>query len=132
MPSSLFEHVLFVILQSREEKNNIAKHNEILDNDRYGINAERNVYSIDATDNWWGDASGPYHPSTNPSGNGDEVTDNVEFYPWEEKYEIFGINEYSLLIFCCTTIILVEVIEVVHRRRRVMLSAKGSKKANLK
>ena len=32
--------------------------------------------------NWWGDASGPYHPDTNPEGQGNEVSDNVDYYPW--------------------------------------------------
>jgi hypothetical protein len=37
---------------------------------------------VDARWNWWGDASGPYHPSINPDGAGDEVTDGVNFTPW--------------------------------------------------
>jgi len=36
---------------------------------------------VDATNNWWGDASGPTHPS-NPSGTGGVVSDNVNFTPW--------------------------------------------------
>jgi len=35
-----------------------------------------------ASMNWWGDASGPYHPALNPGGLGDQVTDHVEFVPW--------------------------------------------------
>jgi len=37
---------------------------------------------IDATCNWWGDITGPYHPTENPIGIGCEVTDNVIFLPW--------------------------------------------------
>jgi hypothetical protein len=46
---------------------------------------------IDATNNWWGDAKGPYHPTiwtygsqviTNPDGKGDEVSDYVLYDPW--------------------------------------------------
>jgi hypothetical protein len=37
---------------------------------------------ISAENNWWGDASGPYHPTLNPSGLGDEVSDDVDFEPW--------------------------------------------------
>lgn len=44
---------------------------------------------MDATNNWWGSASGPYHPTLNPSGTGDEVKDTVksaihsiDFDPW--------------------------------------------------
>lgn len=32
--------------------------------------------------NWWGDASGPYHPSANAGGLGDVVGDYVDFQPW--------------------------------------------------
>jgi len=37
---------------------------------------------IDAINNWWGDASGPYHPTLNSSGTGNRVSDNVNFEPW--------------------------------------------------
>ena len=35
-----------------------------------------------ADSNWWGDATGPYHPIANPSGLGDSVSDYVDFDPW--------------------------------------------------
>ncbi len=35
-----------------------------------------------AENNWWGDASGPYHPVTNPGGMGDTVSDYVDYEPW--------------------------------------------------
>ena len=37
---------------------------------------------VDATCNWWGDASGPYHPPLNSLAIGDEVSDDVDFEPW--------------------------------------------------
>lgn len=37
---------------------------------------------VDARDNWWGHDSGPYHPTGNPLGQGDAVSDRVEFTPW--------------------------------------------------
>lgn len=37
---------------------------------------------VNAENNWWGDASGPYHPFSNPLGQGDEVGDGVDFDPW--------------------------------------------------
>jgi hypothetical protein len=37
---------------------------------------------IVAENDWWGDASGPYHPTTNPSGTGDQVSDYVDYSPW--------------------------------------------------
>lgn len=42
--------------------------------------------NLDAINNWWGDATGPYHPSTNPNGTGNEITDYVNYYPWIENY----------------------------------------------
>jgi hypothetical protein len=36
---------------------------------------------VDATYNWWGDASGPLH-QTNPLGRGNAVTGDVDFKPW--------------------------------------------------
>ncbi len=38
-------------------------------------------YEINATYNWWGDASGPTH-SSNSDGKGDAVSDNVDFIPF--------------------------------------------------
>ncbi len=40
-----------------------------------------NVPTLDATSSWWGTATGPTH-SSNPSGTGDSVSDNVNFTPW--------------------------------------------------
>lgn len=69
-----------------------------------GLNNTSGVL-VDAKDNWWGDASGPYHPTLNPSGLGDPVTDNVDFDPWELNYPACApvggvwvpINKFELL-----------------------------------
>jgi len=37
---------------------------------------------IDARNNWWGDASGPFHSTVNPTGTGNSVSDHVAFLPW--------------------------------------------------
>jgi parallel beta-helix repeat protein len=37
---------------------------------------------VDATQNWWGDCSGPYNSTTNPLGTGNAVSDNVYYDPW--------------------------------------------------
>jgi hypothetical protein len=46
-----------------------------------------NVTSLEmiAPYNWWGDPSGPYHPSLNPDGLGDSVTGLIDFTPWLEE-----------------------------------------------
>jgi len=54
--------------------------NNIVNHSNYGaLNA--GIGLLDATLNYWGDATGPYH-STNTGGLGDNVSDNVDFYPW--------------------------------------------------
>jgi len=37
---------------------------------------------FDATGNWWGDPSGPYHWNYNPSGKGDEISGTDDFKPF--------------------------------------------------
>lgn len=55
--------------------------NTIHDNSSYGIyNATTNLINVE--NNYWGSASGPYHPTLNPSGTGNQVSDNVDFTPW--------------------------------------------------
>jgi hypothetical protein len=36
----------------------------------------------DARHNWWGHDTGPFHPTLNPGGLGDSVSDGVQFVPW--------------------------------------------------
>jgi hypothetical protein len=43
--------------------------------------------SLMAKKNFWGDASGPFHGVTNPSGLGTEVGDNVVYDPWLDLYD---------------------------------------------
>jgi len=47
---------------------------------------------VNATYNWWGDASGPYHPTLNPQGKGDRVSDNVLFEPWLDA-QVHAVTE---------------------------------------
>ena len=60
--------------------------NIISNNSEFGIESTWNPIQtesvVDAKNNWWGDNSGPYHPTNNPSGKGDNVTDYVDFEPW--------------------------------------------------
>ncbi len=45
--------------------------------------------TADALSNWWGHATGPYHATLNPAGQGDAVSDNVDFDPWLRAYLYF-------------------------------------------
>jgi hypothetical protein len=60
----------------------IIEFNSILDNNDFGVNNLDDSTTAYARCNWWGHASGPYHPSLNPDGLGQEVSDNVIFSPW--------------------------------------------------
>ena len=55
--------------------------NNIVDNTYYGV-LNCGSWTVDATKNWWGHASGPFHPTANPYGMGNAVSDNVNFTPW--------------------------------------------------
>ena len=54
--------------------------NDISANTTCGV--ESSGVLVDATNNWWGDASGPRHATANPMGLGNAVSDNVTFSPW--------------------------------------------------
>ena len=66
-------------------------HNSFFDGVQIGVDNEINpVVVIDATENWWGNATGPYDNKTlpntpnynNPSGLGSAVTPYVAYEPW--------------------------------------------------
>lgn len=57
-------------------------HNSSIDGSVYiGLYGDGVPADIDARNNWWGDASGPYEPMLNPSGLGDPVVGAL-FDPW--------------------------------------------------
>ncbi|MBC8233788.1 right-handed parallel beta-helix repeat-containing protein [bacterium] len=60
----------------------VINYNKIFGNRDWGVYNEDCSVTIDAESNWWGDASGPYHPTENPDGLGDAVSDCVDFEPW--------------------------------------------------
>jgi hypothetical protein len=47
-----------------------------------GLYAEDAPAAVDATNNYWGDDSGPFQATANPAGKGDGVSDYVSFEPW--------------------------------------------------
>ena len=56
--------------------------NAIFNNSNYGVYNDDTSVIVDAIGNWWGSPSGPYHPTANPDGEGDWVSDYVLFTPW--------------------------------------------------
>jgi len=60
---------------------NIIRCNNIVGNQLYGVYNEK-AEAVNSTNNWWGDASGPYNETLNPDGTGNAVSANVTFDPW--------------------------------------------------
>lgn len=71
---------------SIDSQDNWARRNDIYQNSLYGMYVN-NGATINATYNYWGDASGPYHENLNPAGQGDHVNGNgttLDFDPFLE------------------------------------------------
>ncbi len=59
----------------------VIVHNNLIFGNTLGFDASTLTAPVDATNNWWGDCTGPNH-ATNPGGLGNAVTNNVSFMPW--------------------------------------------------
>jgi nitrous oxidase accessory protein len=73
------------ILISGTPSNVSIRHNSIFGSRMYGMYSSISENEIDATDNWWGSDHGPYHPTKNPNGKGETITDGFMFDPWVGK-----------------------------------------------
>lgn len=51
-------------------------------------------YTVDASLNWWGHETGPYHDDTNLDGQGNAVSDNILFDPWWVNEEMAQDSNY--------------------------------------
>jgi len=59
----------------------VIKNSVIKDFAKYGVESYA-TYTTDARNNFWGNATGPYHTTLNPSGTAGTVMDGVLFDPW--------------------------------------------------
>lgn len=81
------------------DENNTINFNDFVDNASGGYAVDgRNIggpltVKVNAENNWWGDASGPFH-LTNPTGQGDAVTNYVDFSPWGTSL----YNQYNVTL----------------------------------
>ncbi|MGC9307947.1 MAG: right-handed parallel beta-helix repeat-containing protein, partial [Thermoplasmatota archaeon] len=66
-----------------------VNYNNIHGNALYGLRND-NGEAVDASYNYWGHASGPDHPDDNPFGQGDNVSDTVDFSPWLDAPYPYG------------------------------------------
>lgn len=48
----------------------------------YGIWNETGTVTISAENCWWNHDTGPYHATLNPDGQGERISDGVDFSPW--------------------------------------------------
>jgi len=71
----------------KSSTNNVLYYNIIYNNAEYGVDATSrdNGASVNATNNYWGSNSGPYHVLNNSRGKGDNITDFVIFRPWLDE-----------------------------------------------
>ena len=100
--SSISEHSRGIYVTT--ESDNLTIHNSsIFNNTGYGIlNYSSNT--VDATRNWWGDPTGPYHYALNTGGLGNAVSDGVNFSPWlnydpsvEQMPTIENLEQFRLI-----------------------------------
>jgi len=68
-----------------------VNNSNISGNAGYGVRNTAPSSLVLAEYNWWGDSTGPYHPTLNPGGLGDSVSDYVDFDPW--LYHPWGVEE---------------------------------------
>jgi hypothetical protein len=72
----------------------VAHNNNIYGNTDFGIDTTSTTVTVDATNNWWGDASGP--GGVGP-GSGDGVSDYVNYDPWlDDPYGTVGWETYPI------------------------------------
>ena len=61
--------------------NPIINYCDFIGNSNYGVNNVDKSFTVDARYCWWGNNTGPTY-STNTSGTGDKITDNVQYSPF--------------------------------------------------
>ncbi len=80
-------NVIGINLSSEDDptvkRSNIIRYNNIYENKEFGLKTTVNKAPlVEANLNWWGSESGPYHPTQNPRGTGDNVSWGVNFTDW--------------------------------------------------
>lgn len=97
--NKIFNNSMGIIALAGMSNGSIEVHdNNISDNSLFGINNSAVNASFNATDDWWGNITGPYNATDNPTGMGDNVTGNVTFWPWYEfdGYSIPPFVDYDI------------------------------------
>ncbi|MBP7119495.1 alpha/beta hydrolase [Candidatus Woesebacteria bacterium] len=58
--------------------------------------------SVDAVNNYWGSATGPYHATENPDGLGTNISDRVPFKPFITTPNVSGVASSDI---CCSSVL---------------------------
>ncbi len=81
----IYDNSIGVRVSSAYNTETQVSFNQFCRNKRYGMISigSQNEYATkaDATYNWWGSASGP---TSGPSGNGDKISKDIPFRPWDK------------------------------------------------
>jgi hypothetical protein len=111
-----------VSLQNVAAGAHTAVENVICSNTNAGLDLNADGSSLDAEGNWWGDVSGPTHPS-NPSGTGDKVVDGengdkgtADFTQWITQIEPTQLAEPAAIVGQNNAIVFVFSTEDRHRQ----------------
>jgi len=97
--NKIFNNSMGIIALAGMSNGSIEVHdNTISGNSIFGINNRADNASFNATEDWWGNITGPYNATDNPTGIGDNVTGNVTFWPWYEfdGYSIPPFVDYDI------------------------------------
>lgn len=68
-------------IELKGSSNPIIQFNDFYNINSFAVNNTHLNFAIDASNNWWGDDSGPTH-ADNPGGTGIAVTDSVNYLPF--------------------------------------------------
>ncbi|MBE0465630.1 MAG: right-handed parallel beta-helix repeat-containing protein [Candidatus Desulforudis sp.] len=71
-----------------------------IENNTWGV-FNATAKTVDGTNNWWGDASGPFHLTLNPTGLGDPVSDRIDFIPWLGEPVAVCVDPTGNCADCC-------------------------------
>ena len=134
-----------IVIESENSIGNEIHWNIVEENSDFGCNIDV-PSDVNAANNWWGDASGPFNPNKNPDGKGNEIQargkGTIIFEPWlesptgeiseqdvdttgeyttdeiddEGREEIQGDNTY--LIFIIIVVILISILLVYKKFRK--------------
>ena len=87
--NSILRYSEYGLRSSGPSVNVVINNSNIYGNSKYGVYNDISSVWLDATNNWWGNISGPYDPSSsgtdgdyNDTGTGDRVNDYVLYRPW--------------------------------------------------